>query len=388
MVFEECPSNKNNLRRRRRVSSENCCSVSSTACPRNEGIDTSCDESDFSHDHCHHQSGLTTPASVDIERSQKDNNRRPTKPRLRHKSSSLITSSHKLQQFLLVILLLLNSLTLAQQQGFTIGNVLNLDRCYAAMQDSQINNLISRFQYVGFVQILANNQFQSFQYDEPTNSWGNFPTKDFNSLPEQIRAEFNSFACGGANFFCDDAYLYTNGTAPGDPVPDPQQEVYLYQVCEGVESAIDETLPKTMKPTGSPTTAVVAGVVTSSPTSSPITASPVVEEKVVIDYQIVVPSYITEGGFENGDNDESEELKEALLAAVQTWMQNMASDLSQGPQVAPKKQGRVLGVTIDPEKVQFTNVTTAGESRQFSFLFFAFAHSFLQDAFLTSSSFV
>jgi len=224
------------------------------------------------------------------------------------------------------------------------------------MQNSQSDNKISRSQYVSFVQELANNQFQSFGYDADTNTYGNVPTKDFNTLPEAVRQEFNKFACGGANFICDEAYLYTDGTAPDDPVPAPQQEVYLYQVCEGVESAIEETLPKTEKPTG-------------SPTSAPSPPAMVVEETMLLNYQISVPSFITEEGFQNGDTYESEELKEALLTAVQTWAQNTASELSQegdGSVFARKQRenkqqqhGRVLAVTIDPDQIQFTNITNA-----------------------------
>lgn len=245
------------------------------------------------------------------------------------------------------------------------------------MQNSQTDDKISRDQYVSFVQELANNQFKSFGYDAETNTYGNVPTEDFNSLPEAVRQEFNSFACGGKNTFCDNAFLYTEGTAPGDPVPAPQQEVYLYQVCERVESAIEDTVPKTDKPTGSPTTG--------SPTTAPTPPEMVVEEKVSLNYQISAPSFITAGGFQNGDTDESEELKEALLTAVQTWAQNMASDLSQegggsvfarrNQRKKKKKHGRVLAVTIDQDQIQFTNVTNAGECRQSPSSFF-YTYSF------------
>ena len=360
--------------------SENSCCLS-ISCPRNNDENethTSCVENDNYHpdDISKHTQPITsTAAAPPIETCQNDNHRRAT--RLRRRPFFKVTqNSYALHHhFLLVILLFLNTLTPTQQQGITFGGILNLDKCYAAMQNSQTDDKISRFQYVSFVQELADNQFKSFGYDAETNTYGNVPTEDFNSLPEAVRHTFNFFACGGPNNICENAFLYTEGTAPGDPVPAPQQEVYLYQVCERVESAIEDTVPKTEKPTGSPTTG--------SPTTAPTPPEMVVEEKVSLNYQISVPSFITAGGFQNGDTDESEELKEALLTAVQTWAQNMASDLSQegGGSVfargnqrkkKQKKHGRVLAVTIDPDQIQFTNVTNAGEGFQSSVLFLFF----------------
>lgn len=77
-------------------------------------------------------------------------------------------------------------------------------------------------------------------------------------------------------------------------------------------------------------------------------------ETLLLDYQIQVPSYITKGGFQNGSSGESEskELKEALLEAVQTWVEAKSNDLSQ-----------VGNDTMlpDTDRVQYMNVTTAGE---------------------------
>ena len=362
-----------NLRLRRYdcIGSKNSC-CSSVSRPRNEKMNTTCVIDDNYHqDDCSKRTYATAVVSSS-EINQHDNHRRATRSRRRPIAIRITESSYaRHHPFLLVILILLNSLTPTHQQGIIFGGVLNLDRCYNAMQISQTDQKISRSQYVTFIQELANNQFQSFRYDADTDTYGNFPTTDFNSFPEQIRQEFNKYACGGENFICDEAYLYTTGTAPDDPLPDPQQEVYLYQVCEGVESAIEDTLPKTEKPTGSPTTV-----------SSP---SDVIEETVTLNYQISVPSFITEGGFQNGDDAESEELKDALLTAVQTWAQNMANELSQegggGTRKQPnKRHGRVLAVTVDPDKIQFTSVTNAGEWSvfvlfnlcQFFFLIFTF----------------
>lgn len=315
---------------------------------------TSCVENDHYHQNDCSKRTSATVVIASTGKLQNGNHRRATRLRRRPISITITESSFsRHHHFLLVILILCNSIIPTQQQGgITFGGVLNLDRCYNAMQNSQTDQKISRSQYVTFIQELANNQFQSFRYDAETDTFGNFPTTDFNSFPEQIRQEFNKFACGGVNFICDEAYLYTDGTAIGDPVPDPQQEVYLYQVCEGVESAIEETLPKTEKPTGSPTTG-----------PSP---EDVVEETVSLNYQISVPSFITEGGFMDGDNEESEELKEALLTAVQTWTQNMANELSQEGSGGTRKlrkneHGRVLAVTVDPDKIQITSVTNAGK---------------------------
>lgn len=367
MDCQECLMNSNlRLRRCDCIGSE-CSSCSSMLRPVNEKMNTSCVENyNYHQDDSKQTSAAAVIASSEV--NQNDSHRRATRLRRRPISITISESSFaRHHHFLLVILILLNSITPTQQQGgITFGGVLNLDRCYNAMQNSQTDQKISRSQYVTFIQELANNQFQSFRYDADTDTYGNFPTTDFNSFPEQIRQEFNKFACGGVNFICDEAYLYTDGTAPDDPVPDPQQEVYLYQVCEGVESAIEETLPKTEKPTTSPT----AG---SSPTD-------VVEETVSLNYQISVPSFITEGGFMNGDNEESEELKEALLTAVQMWAQNMANELSQDDVGGTRKllkneHGRVLTVTVDPDRIQFTSVTNAGKLSVFVLFYSVSVHS-------------
>lgn len=353
MDCQECQMKSNLLLRRCDCIGSEGSSCTSMSRPQSGKMNTSCVENNHFHqDDCFKR----TSAAAVITSSGKLQNvshRRATRLRRRPISIRITESSFSRQHFLLVILILLNSITPTQQQGgITFGGVLNLDRCYNAMQNSQTDQKISRSQYVTFIQELANNQFQSFRYDADTDTYGNFPTTDFNSFPEQIRQEFNKFACGGVNFICDEAYLYTDGTAPDDPLPDPQQEVYLYQVCEGVESAIEETLPKTEKPTVSPTTG-----------SSP---ADVVEETVSLNYQISVPSFITEGGLMDGDNEESEELKDALLTAVQAWVQNMANELSQEGSEDTRKlrkneHGRGLAVTIDPDKIQFTSVTNAGE---------------------------
>ena len=79
-------------------------------------------------------------------------------------------------------------------------------------------------------------------------------------------------------------------------------------------------------------------------------------ETLLLDYQIQVPSYIniSKGGFQNGSSgeSESEELKEALLEALQTWVEAKSNDLSQ-----------VGNDTMlpDTDRVQCTNITTAGE---------------------------
>ncbi len=338
---------------------------------------------------------LTSAAAATMtEDNQKQSSKLPRPPKRcsnqPSKSSKIISCGF--HHYLLILLLILNSLTLTYSQsrsGITYGSVINLEGCYNAMQNAQIDNRISRSQYVPFIQELANNQFKSFQYNLETDEWGMFPVTEFNSFPEGIRQEFNLHACGGEDFVCPEAYLYTDGTAPDDPVPEEQQEVYLFQVCSGVDDAIEASLPKTEKPTSSPTT--TATIVSSSPppTRSPTGSPtvPVVEETLLLDYQIQVPSYITEGGFQNGDSggeSESEELKEALLEAVQTWVEAMSNDLSQVGNDTTKRQRkrrnqngkrRQLIVTMDPDRVQFTNVTTAGELLS-RFLFSPFPYIF------------
>lgn len=362
-----------NLQRRRR---RGCIRRVRNVCPENQ------EEGNFQnvlHNNSNEQwNVLTSAAAVTMaEDNQKRSSKLPCPPTCSNqpsKSSKIISYGFH-HEYLLILLLILNSLTLTYSQsrsGITYGSVINLERCYNAMQNAQIDNKISRSQYVPFIQELANNQFKSFQYNLETDEWGMFPVTEFNSFPEGVRQEFNLHACGGRDFVCPEAYLYTDGTAPDDPVPEEQQEVYLFQVCSGVEDAIEASLPKTEKPTSSPTTTATT-VSSSSPTGSPTV--PVVEETLLLDYQIQVPSYITEGGFQNGDSSggegESEELKEALLEAVQTWVGAMSNDLSQVGNDTTKRQRkrrnqngnrRQLKVTMDPDRVQFTNVTTAGES--------------------------
>ena len=349
MIFQECKSADGNDLRQRHCGDINrrkrCSSSISSFSSQNEMDRESMAGFQNSYHHQYNRS-IPTPSTIEAVSTMEHQvgNRRRYRS---HRPSLSIRSSYTQKKFLLLILLLLDYITLSKQQGITFGGVLNLDRCYNAMQNSQIDNRISRSQYVTFIQELANNQFQSFRYDSETNTYGNFPTTDFNSFPEQIRQEFNKFACGGINFICDEAYLYTDGTAPGDPVPDPQQEVYLYQVCEGVESTIEDTVPRTLTPTNSPTGAVVKGAV-------------------LLNYQITVPSFITEGGLMNGGNDESVELKEALLVTMQNWAQNAVNKLTEtGPtsrKLQKEKYERVLAITLDPNEIEFTNVASAGES--------------------------
>jgi hypothetical protein len=60
-------------------------------------------------------------------------------------------------------------------------------------------------------------------------------------LPTALKEEFYTHACGGPYVICANAYLYTNGmNGNGSTVLDPQQVVYLFEVCKGVEEAIEE----------------------------------------------------------------------------------------------------------------------------------------------------
>jgi hypothetical protein len=277
--------------------SENYCTSSSRTCPRNKQCNKECKTDYDSNDD--QISGITTLIKLPIKNVLKDNpNRCRQSRRLRRITTSDSYTTTRLHRLLFITLLLQNnSLTLTQQTGgITFGNIMNLDTCYEAMQTSQTDNKISRTQFVPFIQELTNTTFNitfaSFQYDTETNTWGMFPVTDFNSLPSAIRQEFNTLACGGPNTYCTEAYLYTNGSAPGDLIPEPQQEVYLYQVCKGVESAIEDSLPKTPA-SGSPTNKPT-NIATTASSLSAVSSPSLTQNETPVGIQ--APSSNPEGG--------------------------------------------------------------------------------------------
>ena len=133
----------------------------------------------------------------------------------------------------------------AVEAGLSIGGVTSTDSCYSALQSNKRpdENVVDRAEYVSFINDLSDDAFTAFQYNEELDKWGYFPVTEFDQLPANVRGEFYRQACGGPLIICDNAFLYTDGTQSGEG-PSPQQEVYLYQVCTGVEEAIDDAVSK------------------------------------------------------------------------------------------------------------------------------------------------
>lgn len=90
-------------------------------------------------------------------------------------------------------------------------------------------------------------------------------------MPTAIKNEFYTHACGGPFVICQAAFLYTDGTGGNPNLDNPQQEVYLFQICQGIEEAImvaeSVNTPPTAPTPSVPTPAVPA--VTNKPTSPP-----------------------------------------------------------------------------------------------------------------------
>ncbi|EJK60634.1 hypothetical protein THAOC_18973, partial [Thalassiosira oceanica] len=176
-----------------------------------------------------------------------------------------------------VVALLLSLLLPAARAGLSFGGVTSTNECYDALVSARDPTLgrLDRDAYVTFVNELSGDAFTAFRYDEE-GGWGMYPATEFGQLPPAVRGEFYRHACGGAFVICDSAYLYADGADTGrDPSPDAQQEVYLYQVCLGVEGAIEEARPEPAVPatTGRPSaepTARPTAAATERPTASPV----------------------------------------------------------------------------------------------------------------------
>lgn len=182
------------------------------------------------------------------------------------------TSIVSLASFLLAALFIFPSTTNnihVVQAGLSIGKPIVVNSCYNALQSAQRpdSNVVDKDGYARFINELSGNAFEALQKDEESGTWGYYPVTTFDQLPASIRGEFYLHACGGEFVICENAYLYTDGT--GGVRADDQQVVYLFQVCLGVEEAIEAAMPKnpTPEPTPSPTTGAVA---TPVPTRQPV----------------------------------------------------------------------------------------------------------------------
>ena len=222
------------------------------------------------------------------------------------------------------------------------------------MQNAHIENTIDKDGYAFLINELSNNAFTSFRYDEASDSWGYFPVITFNDLPSSIRGEFYTHACGGPYIVCDNAYLYSDGTGDSDSdetTPSAQQEIYLYQVCKGMEDAIDAEvalLPPTPPPVSTPKPSgyqfptyppTVAPLPTvkpvlqpsSSPSSSPM--APVSGEVTIqLVYNAAVTDVITAEELNN--NDPNSLVREQLLTTMTAWS-SVTSDTYNAQQQQP-----------------------------------------------------
>lgn len=142
-----------------------------------------------------------------------------------------------------LVLLLLTTLLHPTNAGIFYGGATSSEGCYGALQSSTKpnENTVDKDGYVTFINTLSENAFTSLQYNDETGEWGQFPVTKFEELPTALKEEFYTHACGGPYVICANAYLYTNGmNGNGSTVLDPQQVVYLFEVCKGVEEAIEE----------------------------------------------------------------------------------------------------------------------------------------------------
>ena len=146
----------------------------------------------------------------------------------------------------ITLLFLYSSPTTVDADHISIGSITSTDTCYSALRSNQRpdENVIDKEAYVNFINdVSGNGGFKAFQYNKDLDEWGYFPVSEFEQLPANLRGEFYTHACGGPSIICENAFLYTDGTGEGE-IPDPQQEVYLYHVCIGVEQAIEDARAK------------------------------------------------------------------------------------------------------------------------------------------------
>lgn len=268
------------------------------------------------------------------------------------------------------LILLLTSIQHTNAGVFFGGATASSDGCYGALQSSTKpdENVVDKDGYVLFINKLSNNTFTSFQYNEKTGEWGQYPVTTFNELPTTIKEQFYTHACGGPYVICENAYLYTDGmNGDGSTVLDPQQVVYLFEVCKGVEDAIEEaTISATsIAPTpSSPLPASTAVPTTISSSSQPSTEDGTFTAEIPLQltYQAAVSKLITVEDLQMTNST----TRAQLLNAMTTWSmttvrrlgfgvddQNARSRLLKGQR---RSRGRRL--LVYPEPLVEANGTT------------------------------
>lgn len=254
--------------------------------------------------------------------------------------------------------------------GLSFGGVASTDGCYTALQNAKRpdgSNVVDREGYAAFINELSGEAFSSFQYDEASDQWGMFPVKDFNDLPTAVRNEFYKHACGGAFVICDNAYLYVDGTEEGASAPSPQQEVYLFQLCKGVDDAIDEAKkilglvpvpqktppPTPPRPTAKPTFPPL-------PTYEPTAAQRPTERPVEtftgdaplqLTYRALVSSSISAEELQESDSV----IREQLLAAMTVWSMETAKDIEQQKQQSKQQMEEQSSSSTTRKKKRIRN---------------------------------
>jgi hypothetical protein len=222
--------------------------------------------------------------------------------------------------------------------GISFGGVTSTDACYDSLQRAEMSDgsgRVDRDGYVSFVNELSGYAFESFGYDEASGTWGMHPVAAFEDLPSTIRGEFYVAACGGPFVVCEEAYLYTSGTKDD---ANPQDVIYLFELCSGVQDAIDEELasmtstavptePSSVPvdgayPTSYPTTPAGFAPTSTMPTSSTTTdiSSPAARETFPLSYRAAVSSSVIAANL----NDPNVVYRSQLLGAMTTWTMSTA----------------------------------------------------------------
>lgn len=170
--------------------------------------------------------------------------KRPRNMKSRIPMSSLTSTSslrHRSSVRSLLVTSIIAALSLLGRAnaGISFGGVTSTDACYSALESAAIpgQNKVDKNGYVSFINELSNDAFTSFRNDETSDEWGMFPIVEFEELPSSIKGVFYKIACGGEYTICEEAYLYTDGIQDDT---NPQDVVYLFELCNGVEDAIAE----------------------------------------------------------------------------------------------------------------------------------------------------
>ncbi len=248
----------------------------------------------------------------------------------RGRTSNMILDPRARNNFMILLSLLIlscySNAPIFARAGLSIGGVSTTDACYEALQDSKgDDDRLDKDEYVKFVNILSDDFFTAFQSVD--GEWGFFPVTDFYTFPKDIQDNFWKLACGGSGAslnICDNAYVYAEGSGEGE-IPTDFQTVYLFQVCKGTETAIDDAKPQpTTGPTPAPSSSPVTGTTpwptyiptygtTSTESTVPTYSGEVIAQ---LKYQITVDSNTTAESLQGAGSS----LRIDLQVATRVWM--------------------------------------------------------------------